>query len=233
MHRRLRFTLRLLLAAVTVLCICLAVWTHRAREQRRVVERIKSTGGEVYYDFQRPWDHHHAPSTESRVPGWLLNSLGVDYFHEVTEADVLDPAILPELNRFRRLRCLTIANHSLTDESFAPVTQLRGLIALSVYPNAFPPTLAEVGDETLRMISELPALELANVLGSRITPRGLEALARSTSIYRLEIVSNDATIDEHAAEPFRRTGRAHVRILRWWSAGGGKVQQVVSEFDPD
>jgi hypothetical protein len=230
---RLRFTLRLLLALVTLVCICFAIWSHRAREQRRVVERIKTTGGDVYYDFQRPWHRLSSQATESRVPRWLLDGLGVDYFHEVTEVDVLDPAILPELVRFRSLKCLTVSNRSLTDASFAPVARLRKLKALSIYPNASGPAVTKVGDQTLRIIGELPVLELANVLGSQITSNGLEALARSTSLKRLQVVSNDGSIDGDASKPFRRVGRAHVLIQRWSPGDGGKVEKVVSEFDPN
>src|SRR5262245_36401419 len=209
------------MAFITLLCVCLANWTHRAREQRRIVALIKRSGGSVYYDFQRSWTAQ--PMTASWVPRWLLLRLGVDYFHDVTEADVWDPAILPELIRFRRLKCLYVSNSSLTDELFAPVARLRGLVALSVYPNAFAPTLTEVGDESLRSISELPVLKLANVLGSRITPSGLEALARSTSLRRIQIVSNDESIDEDAAEPFCRAGRAHVLVQCWSTGSDGRV----------
>jgi len=228
---RLRFTLRGLLALVTLLCIVLSVWTHRARQQRRLIESIRFAGGDVHYDFQLWGDP--SKQTQSRIPRWILDRLGEDYFHEVTEVTVKDPALLPALTRFRRLECLTIFNRSLSDASTPPLARLRKLKALSVYPDdwggAVGPVVTDVGDGTLAMIAELPTLELANVMGSRITSQGLELLARSKSLRHLQIVSYDSSVDGEAAEPFRRMGRAGVYIQRWWPKGGSKV---VADFGP-
>src|SRR5262245_43299186 len=197
---RVQVTLRVVAAAAICIgdglgiwLVGIGIWTYRARCQQRLVARIVGSGGAVYYDFQRQWDNRPSPSGVSDVPPWLLQLLGVDCFHSVTEVEVHDPAILPELGRLRRLKSLTSAHRLLTDESFAPVARLRGLKAIAVYPNTN--GLTSVGDKTMETLSELPELELANVLGSQITLRGLEALARSTSLRSLQVVSYDESID--------------------------------------
>src|SRR5258707_8959804 len=85
---RLRFTLRLLIAFVTLLCIALGIWTHRAREQRRLVDAIRRSGGNAYYDYQS-WGTSPI-KRQSRLSQWLLNQIGADYFHDITAVTVVE-----------------------------------------------------------------------------------------------------------------------------------------------
>ncbi len=55
-----QFSLRLMMAVVTVLCIGLGVWGIPAERQRRAVEAIRAAGGSVHYSeasetFLRRW----------------------------------------------------------------------------------------------------------------------------------------------------------------------------------
>ncbi|HEX5102946.1 MAG TPA: hypothetical protein VFV87_04000, partial [Pirellulaceae bacterium] len=49
-----RFTLRVLLVAVTAVGVGLGIWTHRAREQARIVKLIQDGGGMVCYERDGP-----------------------------------------------------------------------------------------------------------------------------------------------------------------------------------
>ena len=106
---RLHFTLRLLLATLTLLCLALGWWTHRAREQQRLVVRIRESGGRVEYDYQRSEQFIRSLKkwqSVSQVPKWLLDLLGEDYFHEVIEVWISDPSLLSDLPRFDRIHCI-------------------------------------------------------------------------------------------------------------------------------
>src|SRR5687767_4676313 len=82
--RFLRFSLRGLLVVVAICSVWLGIVFHRAREQARAVAAIKSAYGYVFYDYQRTeWDSFDQWGT-SDVPRWLLENLGVDFFHDVT-----------------------------------------------------------------------------------------------------------------------------------------------------
>src|SRR5438552_1945508 len=82
MNRRRLFqiSLRTLLGLITVAAIWLGYITHRAREQKVAVARIKELGGRVVYDYQ-------AANTAANAtpPGWpwLRRLVGDEYFQDV------------------------------------------------------------------------------------------------------------------------------------------------------
>jgi hypothetical protein len=178
------------------------------------VKRIANGDGYVYYDFQ--YSAPTAELAESPVPRWLLDRLGVDFFHSVKEVGSEDPSVVPELPRFGRLERLAVGTKEWTDKDIAPIARLRGLkslvIALGDTETLLPPT----GDLSLAVIANLPQLESAWVAGSRITPRGIESLSRSTSLRGVNVSCADPNIDARAAEPFRGAGRVtYFRIERF------------------
>lgn len=206
---RLRFTLRLLLAVVTVLCICLAVWTHRAREQRRLVGRISTSGGKVKYD------------SELSIPTLFITWLGDDYFRDIVEAEICDAALLSELPRLHMLECLHINSHQVTDDDFAPVARLRRLKGIDIYGDYEDPN-TQIGDRSLALLAELPVLELVNLESSRVTAINLTLLTRSKSLGKLYVASPDESIDESAAEPFRQC-MSYLCIRQSVPGGFGKI----------
>src|SRR5262245_35797685 len=174
----LRFSLRLLIAAVTVTCFLLGIWTHRSREQRRIVTQIRKNGGWIRYDFER--DMWGQPA-ESRIPKALLNCLSEDYFHEVVEVETHSAADLPELSRLHNIDCLHINIPTLTDADFRPVAQLRKLRGIDIYGDRSDPN-TRISDQSMELLARLPVLEGGNVESSRITAEGLAKLAASTSL---------------------------------------------------
>ena len=67
-RRWFRFSLRMLLVVVTVLCVWLAIKVNAARRQKEAVAAILSAGGTVNYDYQlKPWPT--APMPRIAWPG--------------------------------------------------------------------------------------------------------------------------------------------------------------------
>jgi hypothetical protein len=223
-HLRLRFTLRLALVAMTVLCIGLAIWTQRAREQRRIVRHIDERIGSVGYNFERV-PPTRTGDAQSPVPKWLLDRLGVDFFHSVTQAHVRGEVDLAEVSRLTSLRELTIWKHDLTDEQFAHVARLRDLQMLIVQsdmhaslPGDYPDT-TQIGDASLAVVADLPRLERAYLDGTHFSGRGLARLAQSRSLRNVSVNCCDQSVRAAHAEPFR--GRVEKLLIRTWTPGIG------------
>ena len=220
---RLRITLRLLLLLVSVLCLALGWWTQRARKQRRLVARMS----EVYYDYQGRiyYDERDnllsSPFAErcSWVPPWLLNKLGVDFFHNVIEAHVSDRDSIAELDRFD-LRELHIVCENVRDADLQQISKLRKLEVVTICPPGWytgrDPQLTPVTDRTLDVIGRLPRIEEVHIFGSGFTAKGLAALAKAQTLRKVYLTSCAEDVDSCAIEPFKRSGNVqNLKIVRW------------------
>jgi hypothetical protein len=218
-RRRLRFTLRLLLAGITLLCLALGWWTHRAREQRRAIDRIEAAGGGVAYNF------FHSGQTpagefwyESSLPPWLNSTFGYDFFHTAIEADIYDRSTMPELRRLPYLQDLFIKANDLTDEDLAVLSSLPRLRTLWVHGEHHgqnrDTNLTLIGDRSLDAIAALPQLERASIHGRAFSRKGIEALSVAPMLDNLEIASFDSNVNSDDFEPLKRQGR--IRHLDAW-----------------
>jgi hypothetical protein len=198
---RLRFTLQLLLALITLLCIVLANWTQRARQQRQVVERIRANYGSVTYDYEpQPTPKLYEP--RSPLPVWLINLLGEDFFHNIVRAHVRGNVDLSAVSGLRSISDLVIWKADLTDEelqNLAPLTRLERLVIQS---DKHVPETTQVGDASLALIAKLPRLEVVYVDGEGFTAAGLAELAKSQSLQSVYVRYCDASVTSSAAEPF-------------------------------
>ena len=219
-----RFTLRLLLAGVTLLCIALGIWTHRAREQRRIVELIQSSGGTVWYDYEF---NGLTPYPNSRAPEFLVVWLGEDFFHEITLVETSDSKVIHELPRFRHLLELRLYNPSITDDDLASISDLKSLRALDIAGRGGATAeLTQIGDKSLERIAHLSKLYTVQVLGSRITSRGIEFIARLPSLQVLNLGCLDSGIDDRTAENLRSR---HIAFRIFRCAPNGSTTSV-SEY---
>jgi hypothetical protein len=95
-RRFLQFSLRTFLILLTVGCIWLGWKVERARRQREAVKAIEAIGGVVQYDWQGDigswavwysggnYESRFVPADKVlRVPAWLRQSLGDDFFQRV------------------------------------------------------------------------------------------------------------------------------------------------------
>jgi hypothetical protein len=183
---RLRFTLRLLLAILTVLCIGLGIWTHRAHEQRRIVQLLaRSEGTTFYYDHQIQYSVFYKPGQSSRVPPFLIDYLGIDFFQPVTMVSIENHNLVAQLSKLRGVEQLTINDPLLSDEELAPISRMRSLKNLSVnwpWHPGWPIPDSQIGDETLRRIGHMPNVEEVRLGGRRFTRLGVAALARAKKL---------------------------------------------------
>ena len=99
----LRYSLRGLLIAITVLALWLGWHCSRAQRQHRAVAWLQAKGCFIGYDYQvNPTggvEHDAKPS----LPNWIGKTIGQDYFHRVVKVRfeqplVLDDALMDRLN---------------------------------------------------------------------------------------------------------------------------------------
>jgi hypothetical protein len=146
----LRYSLRACLLFVTVLCVAIGYWAHRANEQRKAVAWVKAQGGFVHYDFQL--GDNVGRSAPPFVPSWLCDTLGVDYFARVVQVTIFQPvdeveplASLPHIESL----CLPYAR------DVSQIDALRGMSRLEVL---------ELGSSRLVDISALRKLSSLRIL---------------------------------------------------------------------
>lgn len=119
-----RFSLRVLLAAATLLGVCLGLWLYPAVRQRAAVAELRKLDTcVVYYDYDPPgpWPEVARmldPSAPSSSPGWLAERLGHDFFHGASTV-ILDrseaEAALPHLRRLPSLREIYLFDNEMDD----------------------------------------------------------------------------------------------------------------------
>jgi hypothetical protein len=208
-----RFTLRVLLVTVTLLCIGLAVWAQRAREQRRIVERIQQSGGMVCYAGEGP-----VPAEpRSFAVEWLAGRLGRDYVEEVRAALIHDRAVVADAVQLHGLETLGIYDTELTDQDLAPLTGCRNLKSLLVHDTYFlgdSTPKSYITDKSLALIAKLRLLESAELHGAGFTRTGIDAQARSPRLASLEIGLCDQSVVASDFEAIKRLGR--IQSLTAW-----------------
>jgi hypothetical protein len=228
-----RFTLRVLLVFVTLIGIGLGYWTHRAREQRRIVKHIRETSGDVAYDWQPHLTPQHG-TVRSPVPAWLLDRLGEDFFHSVDRAYVGNEVDLAQVGRLTHLRSLQIGKSDLTDSELGHVIRLRRLKELIAHQDQLNPEYGgttKITDRSLILLAEMPRLEQVLLDGDRFTAAGLAALAQSRSLKLVGLNYCDERMMKDAVEPFHRAGRVRYLVVRRRSGDGGQVT-LVEEGSP-
>ncbi|MDX1948079.1 MAG: hypothetical protein SFU86_21960 [Pirellulaceae bacterium] len=210
-----RFTLRMLLALITLLAISLGWWTHRAREQRRVVEMIEASGGMACYESDGP-----APAYEpGSFKGWLVEKMGRDYFEEIVAAYLHDRKLLRNLAIFPGLRQLHVYDPHLKDEDLAVVGRCRELRVLYVSEGEFGGDVVsntQLGDKSLHVIAKLDKLEVVELHGIDFSRAGIEALATAPSLRTLVIGLCDASVEARDFDKLKRLGR--IKSLQAWRA---------------
>jgi hypothetical protein len=224
-----RFTLRVLLALITLLCVGVAFWTERARQQRRVVEEVRRSEGGIVYDFEYEslrLSGGKSPPPPSPVPPWLLNLLGPDFFHQVRHAYVTDPTVTPDIHKLRGLEDLVIYAESTSDKDLAPLSKLKRLKTLSVSNVIRSTEPTQVTDKSLVLLSQLPALQFIDVRGYSFSAIGLKALASSPSLVSVRVTGCAENVVAADVDAFRRAGR--VKEL-WVSrrTADGSLEKVV------
>ncbi|MDX1947537.1 MAG: hypothetical protein SFU86_19215 [Pirellulaceae bacterium] len=229
-----RVTLRVLLALITLLAIGLGWWTHRTREQRRVVELILAAGGDVTYALrdnevvedpfgstppQRSW--------LERALGWLAATLGQDYFRDVSQVLLADSAAIDDLDCLPGLEFIGIAqNAQLQQRDFQTIANLPALKRLLLFRNwdkGQPQNDAHsrvLDDAAVEWLARNPHLEVVIISGSRVTRAGLRKLAAAPAMRYIELSSYEIGDPKACfSDMIPGPSLSHVRVSRLGADG--------------
>jgi hypothetical protein len=190
------------------------VWTHRARQQARIVKHIREHHGSITYDWER----------RSPVPQWLLDRLGEDFFHSVAGALVRGDVDMKAVSRLSSIQHLTIWKYNLTDETLAPIARLRDLRTLTIQSDKHVPATTRIGDASLALVARLPRLEKIYLDGQDFTAKGLGALSQSRSLRTVWINYCHTSVTQADVQPLVQSGRFQRLMIRKWAPGIGEVE---------
>lgn len=198
--RQLRFSLRFMLIATTAFTVWFGLQLNFARQQRAAVNRIREVGGFVYYDFQVDESGKEDLKAVPWEPTWLLNVIGVDFFHGVKRVNLVygkDPKTggrvevsrnsdkyIREVANFRRLEWLLMAEGQATDEAMRYVAQLPNLKRLYMWD------ASELTDAGVEKLSGLRKLEYVHISNSRITDQSVKYLGDCRRMEGLSMQGN-------------------------------------------
>jgi hypothetical protein len=213
LRRFARFNLRTFLIAVTLFCVLLAWWLHRARQQREAVKTIATAGGWVHYDYEIKDIRSGVvdPDAQPWEPRRLLDLIGIDFCHDVVAINMVyyqvrgkrldneqSVNVAPHLTHFPRLKMLLIKEEQIDDAGLAYVGRLKQLDSLYFWDA---PNITDAGVKQLR---DMPRLRYIHLNDSQIGDEGLAALARLPNLEGLILQGNritDAGVAHLAGHP--------------------------------
>ena len=210
-----RFTLRVLLVFVTLVGVGLGYWTHRARQQRRIVERIEQGGGMVCYEREGPV----APEPRNFAVEWLAKFLSRDYLERVDYANVRSRDAIRDLHHLRGLAGLKISFEGLRDDDLTFLSRCDGLQTLQLgdpfyLGSQFPKST--ISDKSLYTIARLPRLEVAQLYGPGFSREGLVSLGSLGKLRQLQIGLCDNSVFPGDFNRAKQIGQ--IQTLRAWRA---------------
>lgn len=186
----LRFSLKAVFLFVTAFCVVcgwLGAQVERVHRQRRAVDEIEASGGELEFvgrDQSGP---------ETLLPRITRRWLHTDYFDEVcgvwftkartTDADFARLQLLPNLPR---LQNLVVVGTAMTGDGFGGVPGLEGLTFLVLERN-------RLTDRGLAPLEKMEALADLTLGEKRVTDAGIAHLRNLTKLERLRLGGTKVT----------------------------------------
>jgi hypothetical protein len=166
-------------------------WLVRsARIQRSAAAAITGLGGSVKYDWE--WNEARGfTGSSERVPKWLSDKVGVDYFGHISSvwlyaiATDADSALVP-VRSLTQLQQLGLSGSSVSDSGLA---QLRGTTSLRRLDLDY----TKFTDTGLEHLYGLKGLSVLRLNGTRITDAGLARLKGLTNLAELDIAGTHVT----------------------------------------
>lgn len=203
-RRWFRFSLRTLLLLVTVLGVWLGLHMQAVRRQKESIAAIKNIGGWCYYDFQDRSAQQLEPdlAATSPLPGWLCNLFGNDFFHNITDINLVYEESAPGkrqendrgtgedlkcLSGFPRLKQLALSRNQASDTGLFYIGQLKHLESLVIWDAIL------VSDAGVAHLSNLGQLRFIHLSNSKITDDSLKTFAAMPSLEGLSLQENHFT----------------------------------------
>ena len=126
--RRIQFQIRHLGIFVAILTMVLAALTFVGAGQRVAVAEIRSFGGSVRYENDKP---------DSEIARWAAKHLGLDLFYSVIEVDLVNSDYgstkwIKHLEALPNIETLSIKGKQVDDEVLKLISELESLERLSV-----------------------------------------------------------------------------------------------------
>jgi hypothetical protein len=152
-RRWFRFSLRMLLVMVTVLCVWLGFKVNAARRQKLAVETILKVGGSVNYtyEFRPDGDRFVGPgfsmfpcgrNVPTPGPAWLRKLIGDEYFRTASQVQIVlsdedsANAAINAIANLPTIRCVSLIvrkrDSKIQDSVLAPLGRLTKLERLSL-----------------------------------------------------------------------------------------------------
>lgn len=189
LHRLpLRLSVRSLLVLVLLVGATLGLIVHRARVQRDAVAAIERAGGGVMYEWQFKDGIPNREGTP-RVPKWLVDLVGVDYFGSAVYVIFIRECRdqdLAQIGRLRRLERLDIGHSRVTDAGLA---HLEGLNRLQLLDLAGTP----ISDRGLVHLGRLTGLEILYLNFTTVGDTGLAHLKDLGKLQSLDLGTTNVT----------------------------------------
>jgi hypothetical protein len=229
-RRRYRFRLRTLLLIVLVVAIWLGWKVERARTQIRAIDAVRKAGGWVEFDYDYK-DDVYTPGGKPRMPEWLVNAIGVEYFREIQRVNLVyddknglrqDNAnvqsceeVLALLSRLPGLKHLFMKEGQATDEGMRLIGQMMSLETLFVWDAT---ALTDTGIAHLKNLKRLKQVHFSE---GKLTDRSLILLSELPWIKILTLQGNHFTDDG-----ITRMGGADKIESMWLGLGGTRFSDA-------
>lgn len=163
-RRWLRYSLRSFFVVLTIFCVALGYWVHRAKRQQAAVKWVIENGGIARYDFEFDEKGDNIDNAKPSGPKWLQAFLGNDYFGTVVHVDlsaseVKDVTPLAQLGHLEHLNLWDTQVSNLS-----PLSSLKSLKYLFLDDT-------QVSDlSPLTHLTRLESLTLGSTQVSDLTP---------------------------------------------------------------
>jgi hypothetical protein len=178
-----RYSLRMFLLMVTVLCILLGRYMKQKRDKQLAIQTIVGWRGTIHFDYEpSPLERMQLAENAARLgtppvfpeppppgPAWLWRYLGERFFADAVEVELPylgDEIELPHLR-----------DKKVDFGALAPLTKIRRL-RIRQTKNL---------DNELRHLKKLPELEVLGLGLSNVTDRGLKHVARLRNLKTLSL----------------------------------------------
>jgi hypothetical protein len=211
-YLHLRYSLKFLLLAMTLACIFTGYWVTSAKQQKQAVEIIQRAGGSVKYDYQL------AGATEPPEPKWMIDRLGVDFFHTVEWAAewhemrpgdrhyeifgkrgggrvFADDAFVRVVDRLPRLKSLEVVTFDTSFAGLAFLSKLDYLQRFVISYRGAPDSRPAVGSGLARL-SDRTMLQELSIKSLDRPEDGLAFLERLTDLQSLAIQEMPLEVDD-------------------------------------